>query len=145
MLFTGRLTSGAEVKELKNDRKVTSFTVALNTTFKTQTGEKKKKTVFVDCSYWVNPGLAVYLTKGAIVEISGWVEAEAYLSNKDRTAKSRLVCSVDQIRLFSSVTTASPTEAQSKKVDNPQDNDLSMIDAANTANNTGADDDDLPF
>ncbi|QEM06436.1 single-stranded DNA-binding protein [Mucilaginibacter rubeus] len=134
MLFTGRLTADAEVKELKNDKKVTNFTVALNTKFKTKAGDKKEKSVFVDCSYWVNPGLAIYLTKGAIVEINGWVEAEAYLSNKDQTAKSRLVCSVDKIKLFSSLSSAPRTEAEPEKVEN------------NPPYTTGAGaDDDLPF
>jgi len=111
MLFTGRLTSDAEVKELKNDRKkVTNFTVALNNKFKTKTGEKKEKTVFVDCAYWVNAGLAIYLTKGAIVEISGWVETEAYIS-KDKSAKARLVCSVDKIKLFASLSGAAKSDA----------------------------------
>lgn len=133
MLFTGRLTADAEVKELKNDKKVTNFTVALNTKFKTKAGEKKEKTAFIDCAYWVNPGLALYLTKGAIVEVNGWVEAEAYLSNKDQTAKSRLVCSVDKIKLFSSVATATQTEAQPENVANPP-----------YTTGAGADDD-LPF
>lgn len=152
MLFTGRLTSDAEVKELKNDKKVTNFTVALNTKFKTKAGEKKEKTAFVDCSYWVNPGLAFYLTKGAVVEINGWVNAEAYLSNKDQTAKSRLVCSVDKIKLFSSITTTAPqtNTAQEK----PQDDTairkaLTMYDAADAVDTTGMggddEDDDLPF
>jgi hypothetical protein len=55
MLFTGRLTADAEVKELKNDKQVTNFTIALNHSFKTRAGEKKEKTAFIDCSYWVNP------------------------------------------------------------------------------------------
>jgi single-strand DNA-binding protein len=151
MLFTGRLTADAEVKELKNDKKVTNFTVALNTKFKTKAGEKKEKTAFVDCAYWVNPGLALYLTKGAIVEINGWVNAEAYLSNKDQTAKSRLVCSVDKIKLFSTATIAAQTGAEPERT---QDNittkkALPMYNAADAVETTGMggddEDDDLPF
>lgn len=131
MLFTGRLTADAEVKELKNDRKVTNFTVALNYTYKNKDGEKKEKAAFVDCAYWVNHGLAIYLTKGAIVEINGWMEAEAYLSNKDKLPKSRLVCSVDKIKLFATVGTAEQ-KAEAKP-------------AAVAANGADSDDDDLPF
>ena len=148
MLFTGRLTADAEVKELKNDKQVTNFTVALNHKFKTRAGEKKEKTAFIDCAYWVNPGLALYLTKGAIVEINGWVEAEAYLSNKDQKAKSRLVCSVDKIKLFSSATTANETGTQPENLQEAQRKSLALSNAADAVDTTGMDgvnDDDLPF
>jgi len=152
MLFTGRLTADAEVKELKNDKKVTNFVVALNTKFKTKVGDKKEKTAFVDCSYWVNPGLAIYLTKGAVVEVNGWVKAEAYLSNKDQTAKSRLVCSVDKIKLFSTVATATQTVEQTEEQSQAGLNItqvLPMYNAEDALGTTGMngdyDDDDLAF
>jgi len=68
MQFTGRITADAEVRNVKNDKKVTAFTVAVNKRYKNKAGEKQEKTSFIRCAYWINPGLATYLTKGAIVD-----------------------------------------------------------------------------
>lgn len=99
MQFTGRLTADAEVQTVNGDRKVTKFTVALNKRFKDRNGDKQEKTAFIRCAYWVNTGLAEYLTKGSVVEITGWVEAEAWL-NKDDEPQAYLACNVDSIKLF---------------------------------------------
>jgi len=131
MLFTGRITANAEVRTVKGDKQVTNFTVALNQRYKTKAGEKKEKTAYVNCSYWVNPGLAVYLTKGAIVEISGWVEAQTW-ENRDGKIQADLVCSVDTIKLFGN-TTAKPAETADEKK------------AEKKKAVAGGDDDDLPF
>jgi len=64
MQFTGRLTADAVVRNVKGDRKVTGFNVAINDRFKTKDGEKREITTYVECSYWINPGLAEYLKKG---------------------------------------------------------------------------------
>ncbi len=129
MLFTGRITANAEVATVKGDKKVTNFTVALNQRFTTKAGEKWEKTAFVDCAYWMNPGLADYLRKGVVVEISGWVEAEAW-NDREGVAHPRLVCNVDAIKLFTSGSKA--------------EEDVPKIRKQAAAGQT-PDDDDLPF
>jgi single-strand DNA-binding protein len=130
MLFTGRLTAKAEVKAVKGDKQVINFTVAINQKWKNKAGEKKEKTAFIDCAYWRNSGIAEYLTKGAVVEISGWMEAQGYQSKKDGI-QARLTCTCDTIKLFS-LTTRNEQEAGNKAV-------------AGVATGAGADEDDLPF
>jgi len=127
MLFTGRLTANAEVSTVKGDRKVTNFTVALNQRYKTKAGEKRERTAFIDCAYWINPGLADYLAKGAIVEVSGWVDAQPWTDRKGEH-HARLTCNVDTIKLFSAPAKA---EAQPAK--------------AAATGTAGQNDDDLPF
>ncbi|WP_158828968.1 single-stranded DNA-binding protein [Mucilaginibacter lacusdianchii] len=130
MLFTGRLTAPAAVATFKGDKKVTNFTVALNQRYTTKAGEKREKTAFVECAYWINPGLADYLTKGAVVEISGWMEAEAW-TDREGIVHPRLVCNVDNIKLFSAAAKGS--------AENPQ------ADKKAAAGGETPDDDDLPF
>jgi len=132
MLFTGRITADAQTRTVSGDKQVTKFTVALNQRYKTKAGEKKEKTAFVNCSYWINPGLAVYLTKGAIVEITGWVEAQLW-EKTDGKNQADLVCSVDTIKLFGSNGTKPTETAKDKKADKK------AVAAG------GGDDDDLPF
>lgn len=100
MLFTGRLTANAEVNAVKGGKQVINFTVALNQKWKNKEGVKQEKTAFVECAYWRNSGIGEYLTKGAVVEISGWMEAQAYESEK-HGLKARLVCTCDTVKLFS--------------------------------------------
>lgn len=130
MLFTGRLTGNAEVATVKGDKKVTNFTVALNQRYKTKAGEKRERSAFIDCAYWVNPGLADYLLKGAIVEISGWVEAQPWTNRKGEN-HARLVCNVDTIKLFSAINKAEAQPAEPAK--------------AAAGKTKESDDDDLPF
>ncbi|UOE52542.1 single-stranded DNA-binding protein [Mucilaginibacter sp. SMC90] len=133
MLFTGRITADAQTRTVSGDKQVTNFTVALNQRYKTKAGEKKEKTAFVNCAYWVNPGLAVYLTKGAIVEISGWVEAQTW-ETREGKVQADLVCSVDNVKLFGS----NGTKAEDKPADKKKA-------AKKETAAAGADDDDLPF
>ena len=130
MLFTGRLTAKAELKAVKGDKQVINFTVAINQKWKNKAGEKKEKTAFVDCAYWRNSGIAEYLTKGAVVEISGWMEAQGYQSKSDGI-KARLNCTCDTIKLFSlTAKSEQATDTKTKKKvtagasNQPDDNDL---------------------
>jgi single-strand DNA-binding protein len=118
MLFTGRVTGDAEVREVKNGKKVTNFTVALNKRWKDKEGETHEKTAFVDCAYWINSGVADYLTKGTIVEITGWMEARAWVSGNG-DAKANLTCTVENIKLFGNTTAkAEPKERVAKEQPN---------------------------
>jgi len=129
MLFTGRLTGKAEVKTVK-EKGLINFTVAINQKWKNKAGEKKEKVVFVDCTYWRNTGLAEYLDKGAVVEILGWVEAQAYQS-QTKGLQSRLICTCDTIKLFTPMAkSAEPANNKEKQA---------------VSTGTGKDEDDLPF
>jgi single-strand DNA-binding protein len=130
MLFTGRLTANATVNPVKGDKQVINFTVAINQQWKNKAGEKKERTAFIECAYWRNSGIAEYLTKGAVVEISGWMEAQAYQSTKEGL-RARLLCTCDTMKLFSLIAKAEPKAGKQEA-------------AANTTG-AGADDDDLPF
>lgn len=128
MYFTGRLTADAAVRNVKGDRKVTGFNVAINDRFKTKDGEKREITTFVECSYWVNPGLAEYLKKGVIVEIIGRMEARAWM-NKEGEPQAGLACNVTTVKLLGRSNT----------------NRLERQDTRSKVTTTGIDEDDLPF
>jgi single-strand DNA-binding protein len=128
MYFTGRLTADAEVRNVKGDWKVTGFNVAINDRFKTKDGEKREITTYVECSYWVNAGLAEYLKKGVIVEISGRVEARAW-TKQDGGVQANLTCNVSTVKLLGKSNT----------------NKLERQDTKSTVTTTGGGEDDLPF
>src|SRR5258706_15134799 len=99
MELFGRLTADAKVNELKDNRKVVNFSIAINDRFKVKgSDELKSITTFVNCSYWVTTAVASYLTKGKFVELYGRINAGAYL-NAQNELKASLNFHVNSIKL----------------------------------------------
>jgi len=99
MEMTARLTGDAKLSTLKNDRQVLNFSVAINDSYKAKgSNEPTKIVTYVQCDYWVNPGIAQYLTKGTLVELQGRVGVNAY-TGKDGEAKASLTFHVNTIKL----------------------------------------------
>jgi single-strand DNA-binding protein len=99
MEIIGRLTANAKRKELSDGRNVVNFSIAINDSYKPKGAtEAKKVTTFVDCAYWINPGIADHLKKGSIVQLSGSISARAY-KNMDGEAKANLSFHVNTIKL----------------------------------------------
>ena len=102
MEMTARLTGDAKISTLKNDRQVVNFSVAINDSYKVKGKEEPVKVVtYVQCDYWVNPGIAAYLTKGTLVELQGRVGVNAY-TGKEGDAKASLTFHVNTIKLHGS-------------------------------------------
>jgi single-strand DNA-binding protein len=99
MEIVGRLTANAKRKELADGRQVVNFSIAINDSYKPKGAtEVKKVTTFVDCAYWINPGVSEYLKKGSIVQLSGSISARAY-KNMDGEPKAGLAFHVNSIKL----------------------------------------------
>lgn len=98
MEITGRLTANAKVNETKKGNKVVGFTLAINDSYR-KDGEQKKITTYVDCSYWINEGIAVYLTKGSLVQLYGRMSAHAWV-NKGGEAKASLSFHTNNIKFL---------------------------------------------
>lgn len=105
MEMTARLTGDAKLSTLKNDRQVVNFSVAINDSYKAKgSNEPTKMVTYVQCDYWVNPGIAQFLTKGTLVELQGRVGVNAY-TGKDGEAKATLTFHVNTIKLHGKANT----------------------------------------
>jgi single-strand DNA-binding protein len=123
MEMTARLTGDAKISTLKNDKQVVNFSVAINDSYKAKgSNEATKMVTYVQCDYWVNPGIAKYLTKGTLVELQGRVGVNAY-TGKDGEAKATLTFHVNTIKLHGSagVKNESPVKMNAKVVAVPED------------------------
>lgn len=99
MEIIGRITADATVNETKAGKKVVNFSIAINDTYKTKDSSEVQKIVtYVNCAYWINPGIAKYLTKGGLVECAGRIGVNAYTS-KDGEVKASLTFHVNNIKL----------------------------------------------
>lgn len=111
MEIIGRITADATVSETKAGKKVVNFSIAINDTYKTKVSTGIQKIVtYVNCSYWINPGVAAYLTKGILAECHGRIGANAW-TNKEGEVKASLTFHVNTIKLHGRSNTAGTTSA----------------------------------
>ncbi len=87
MEIIGRLTRDAEVRTV-NSSKVVNFSIAMNKSYRNKQGERVQITDYVDCAYWRTEKVAQYLTKGALVQLTGWMTPRAWT---DREGKAHAV------------------------------------------------------
>lgn len=119
MEIVGRVTNDAVVKQLKDERKVVNFSIAVNDYYKQRGSEKGvQTTLFINCAYWVSTAISHRLTKGAIVELNGRLQLNAY-TGFDGEAKATLNCHVNSIKVHQSAKKAETPviEAQTAKPD----------------------------
>ncbi|SDF30031.1 single-strand DNA-binding protein [Mucilaginibacter pineti] len=137
MEITGRVVANAAVRTTKTDKKVTGFTIAINDSYKPKDKDRVQITTYVECSYWRNPGIAEYLTKGTLVQLAGRMQAGAYI-NRDGEAVGTLNFNTESIKLLGK-SAGAPAEKEAEKA-------APKANKKQTANAGGApDDDDLPF
>lgn len=120
----GRLTQNAKVSELKDGRKVTNFSLAINDSYKPKgSSEVKKIVTYIDCAYWLTDKVAPYLLKGSVIEVMGRIGVRVYI-NLQNEAKGTLTCHVQGIKIHSNTkgvstttTSTSTTRLQEEKTD----------------------------
>jgi single-strand DNA-binding protein len=98
MEITGRLVADATVRAVNEDKNVTGFRVAVNRRYKSQ-GEQKEETAYIDCTYWRGEGIAPFLTKGMLVQLSGFMTAEPWVS-RDGEPMASLRFRTDEINML---------------------------------------------
>ena len=106
MKITGRITADAKCSTLKDGRQVVNFSVVVNDSYKTKGSEVVAKVAtYFNCSYWLNLGIAQYLTKGTLVECYGRISVNAW-TNAEGEAKASLNFHVSNIKLHGKSNTA---------------------------------------
>lgn len=135
MEITGRVTAKAEVRKTKGDKTVTSFTIAMNESYRKKDGERVELTTYIECDYWFNSGVAEYLKKGTIVELSGRLDASAWI-DKNGNARPTLMFHTRNIKLLGQSGNGATDRADIK---------AGKAEVVYSDIKPGADDDDLPF
>ncbi len=102
MLVIGRITKDAVVKQLKDERQVVEFSVAVNDWYRPKGNEQGVKvTTYFNCSYWINSKMADRLKKSALVELFGRVGVNVY-NDMQGQAKGSLTFHVNNIKVHQS-------------------------------------------
>jgi len=90
-ILVGRLTKDPELRKTQNDIAVTTFTIAVNRTFKNQQGEQEAD--FINCVVWRRQAENVsrYVSKGSLVGVEGRIQSRSY---DDQNGNRRFVTEV---------------------------------------------------
>lgn len=115
MVLIGRTTKDAVVAQLKDERKVVNFTLAINDYYKPKnSGKGVTVTTFVNCAYWISPAIAVWLTKGSLIEITGRLTVNAY-KDMQGEAKASLHCHVNSIKIHQQIKSDALAQPQKRE------------------------------
>lgn len=138
MQIAGRLVDNAQLRSTNSGQQVTGFTVALNENFKAKDGSKVQKTTYIDCAYWNRPNITPHLTKGLLVQLTGFPSVRSY-TTKSGEHRGAIDFRVDTLDFLGG--------SNSKASNGNTGNAVPQAAAAPVANAVPgvADDDDLPF
>lgn len=90
-IITGNLTRDPELRSTASGSSVCGFTVAVNRTYRDQSGEQKEEVSFIDCSAWGKTGEVInqYAKKGTGVLVSGRLSQRSWEDKNGGGKRSR--------------------------------------------------------
>ena len=110
----GRLVRDPELRRTQNGTPVTSFTLAVNRTFKNADGQQEAD--FLNCVAWNKTAESVdqYCSKGNLVGVEGRLQSRSY---QDNQGNNRTVVEIiaDQVQFMQSKDSSAQTMAQASE------------------------------
>ena len=103
VFLMGNLTRDPELRYMPSGAAVVSFGMAINRTFKSQDGEQKKETCFVDINMFGRRAevISEYFSKGSSIFIEGRLRFEQWEA-QDGQKRSKLVVVADNFEFLGS-------------------------------------------
>jgi single-strand DNA-binding protein len=100
VMLAGNLTRDPQVKFLANERAVASFGLAINRRTKTEDGQQKDDTTFVDCEAWGREAeiLGQYFAKGMPIFLEGRLKLETWDDKETGKKQSRMRVVAERIQ-----------------------------------------------
>ena len=140
------LTRDPELRYVPSGTAVTSFDIAVNRTYATQTGERKEETSFVRIVVWARRAevCAEYLTKGSPVFVEGRLRSRSW-ETQDGQKRSTIEIVANNVQFLrgpmKSRDTQSPPGGESHK--EPPKEDVASIDLNEAGSQNSSED--IPF
>ena len=103
VFLMGNLTRDIEIRHTSGNNAVGNFGIAMNRKFRTQSGENREETTFVDCEAWGRTAevMSQYLAKGRPVFIEGRLKLDQW-EGKDGSKQSKLRVVVENFQFIDS-------------------------------------------
>lgn len=140
VILVGNMTRDPELKELNSGTSVCNFSLAINDSYKNQSGEIVDSVVYIDCEAW--SGLAdvisKYTQKGSRIYVEGKIKSDSWVDADTGKSKVKLKVRVSEILLLDSRQTTGSSNSESRKSNNTEKDDSDPLADADSI-------DDLPF
>jgi single-strand DNA-binding protein len=117
VLLIGNLTRDPELRYLTTGRAVTTFSIAVNRNFTTQSGEKKEETTFVRIVTWDKRAEVCneYLKKGSPVFVEGRLQSRTWeAQDGSKRSTTEIVANSVQFLSRGPVSKTAASEAQAE-------------------------------
>jgi len=103
VLLLGNLTRDVELRHLPSGSAVANIGIAVNRRFRTQDGEDREETTFVDCEAYGRTAevLSQYLSKGRPIFIEGRLRLDQW-QDKDGSNRSKLKVVIENFQFVDS-------------------------------------------
>ena len=101
VILVGNLTRDPELKYTQGGSSVCEFGIATNRTWKTQQGEQREETTFVDCNAWGKTGETInqYMAKGRQIFVEGRLKYDSW-EGQDGKKRSKLSVVVENFQFL---------------------------------------------
>lgn len=111
VILIGNLTRDVELKSTPKGTQVAVGSLAINRSYKTDQGEKREETTFVDVEFWgrVAEIVAEYVKKGNPLYVEGRLKQESWEDKETGKKRARLKVVAENIQLLGS--RSKPTES----------------------------------
>ncbi len=145
VVLVGRITKDPELRHVTNGSSVCNFSLAINRTFKNQSGEYDAD--FINCVAFNQTAnlMEQYVAKGQLLSVQGRLQSRSYEDNTGRRIYVTEVVAnnVSFLESRRNVAAGDNTYSQQNNFDNSVNNSTPTFDAADV--DVSIDDDDLPF
>jgi single-strand DNA-binding protein len=103
VFLMGNLTRDVEIRHTGGNTAVGNFGLAVNRRFRTQSGENREETTFVDCEAWGRTAevMSQYLHKGRPVFVEGRLKLDQW-EGKDGSKQSKIRVVVENFQFVDS-------------------------------------------
>ena len=96
VILMGNLTRDPEQRSTPSGQSVTNFSLAVNRSWKDQSGAMQEAVTYVDCVAWGKPGetIATYMKKGGAILITGRLDSRSW--DQDGQKRSKIEVNVEE-------------------------------------------------
>lgn len=149
VVLVGRITKDPELKKTSNNNSVVNFTIAINRTYTSASGERE--TDFINCVAWnkTAENMAAYVSKGALIGVEGRIQTRTYDDNDGKRVYLTEVY-VDNLQFLESRSSSNQPSTNQNFQQKSEDNFFSDFNesskkTSDILSNLDISDDELPF
>jgi single-strand DNA-binding protein len=97
-ILAGNMTRDPEIRVTPKGTSICQFSLAVNRTWKSESGEKQEEVSFIDCECWGKTAetVAKYFSKGKPIFVEGRLKQDTWEDKNTKEKRSKLKVVVEQ-------------------------------------------------